>query len=95
MVHNAAARTQASEERLRRTMLRDLSLQRACGLGPEYDDYFEALYDEYATAACTTDWEFAMRLKAAGCRDWAARADAAAHERDARLDALWTQAESR
>ena len=76
-------------------MLRDLGLQRASGLGPEYDDYFEALYDEHAAAACATDWEFAMRLKAAGCRDWAARADAAARERDARLDALWTQAESR
>ena len=94
-MYNAAARTQASEERLRRTMLRDLSLQQASGLGPEYHEYFEALYDECATVAGTTDWEFAMRLKAAGCRDWAARADAAAHEREARLDALWTQAESR
>ena len=76
-------------------MLRDRSLQEATGLGPEYDEYFEALYDEYVSAAHTTDWEFAQRLKAAGCRDWAARAEAVERERETRLDALWTQAESR
>ena len=94
-VYDTAARTRASEERLRRAILRDRSLQRAAGLGPEYDEYFEALYDEHAAVAGATDWEFAQRLKAAGCRDWAERADAATRERDARLDALWTQAESR
>ena len=94
-MHNTAARTQASEERLRQAMLRDRSLQQAAGLGPEYDEFFEALHDEHAAVAATTDWEFAQRLRAAGCRDWAERADAVARERDARLDALWTQAESR
>ena len=76
-------------------MLRDRSLQSAAGLGPEYDEFFETLHDEHAAVAGTTDWEFAQRLKAAGCRDWAERADAIARARDARLDALWTQAESR
>ena len=94
-MRNTAARTQASEERLRRSMLRDLSLQSATGLGPEYDEFFEALHDEHAAVAGTTDWEFAERLKAAGCRDWAERADAVSREREARLDALWILAESR
>ena len=93
--HNTAPRTQASEERLRCLMLRDRSLQEATGLGPEYDEYFEALFDECAATAHTTDWEYAQRLKAAGYRDWAECADAAAREREAYLDALWTEAEAR
>ena len=94
-MQGVAARTRASEERLRRTMKGCRILQRAMGLGPEYDPYFDALHDECMASAGASDWEFAQRLKAAGFRDGAARADADARARNARLDDLWTRAASR
>ena len=94
-MQGAAARTRASEERLRRTMKGPRILQRAMGLGPEYDSYFDELHDECMASACATDWELAQRLKAAGFRDGAARVDADARARSARLDDLWTRAASR
>ena len=94
-MQGAAARTRASEERLRRTMKGPRILQRAMGLGPEYDSYFDELHDECMASACATDWEFALRMKAAGFRDGAARVEADARARSARLDDLWTRAASR
>ena len=94
-MQDAAARTRASEERLRRTMEGRRILQRAMGLGPEYDSYFDALHDECMASACATDWEFAQRLKAAGFHDGTARVDADARARNAWLDDLWTRAASR
>ena len=70
-------------------------LQRAMGLGLEYDTYSNELHDECMASACATDWEFAQRLKAAGFHDGTARADADARARCARLDDLWTRAASR
>ena len=34
-------------------------LQRAMGLGPEYDPYIDELHDECMASACASDWEFA------------------------------------
>ena len=90
-----ASRTRASEERLRRAMDGPRLLREASGLGPEYTDYFDELHDECMATACASDWEFVERLEAAGVRDAAARVEADARAREARLDALWTQAESR
>ena len=93
-MQDAAARTRASEERLRQAMEGRRLLQRAMGLGPEYNLYFDALHDECMASACATDWEFAQRLKAAGFHDGTARADADARARKAWLDDLWTRAAS-
>ena len=94
-MQGAAARTRAGEERLRRAMEGRRILQRAMGLGPEYDLYFDELHDECMASAGASDWEFAQRLKAAGFRDGTARVDADARARSAWLDDLWTRAASR
>ena len=92
-----ASRTRASEERLRQAMDGGRRLRQAFGLGPEYSEYFDALHEDCMATACTSDWEFAQRLVAAGCSDAeaSARVDADARARNAWLDALWTQAASR
>lgn len=92
-----AARTQASEERLRQGMDGGRRLRQAFGLGPEYSEYFDALHEDCMATACTSDWEFAQRLVAAGYSDAdaAARVAADVRTREARLDALWEQAASR
>ena len=94
-MRGVASRTRASEERLRRAMDGPRLLREALGLGPEYTQYFNELHDECMATACATDWEFAQRLEAAGYRDATARVAADARAREARLDALWTQAASR
>ena len=94
-MRGAASRTQASEERLRQVMNGPRLLREALGLGSEYAQYFDALHEECMATACATDWEFAQRLEAAGHRDATARVAADARAREARLDALWTQAASR
>lgn len=94
-MQGAAARTLASEERLRRAMEGPRILRKALGLGPQYDQYFDELHDECMATACASDWEFTERLKAAGFRKAAERVDAESRSRSARLDALWTQAASR
>lgn len=94
-MRDGARRTRASEERLRRAMDGPRLLRETLGLGPEYRQYFDELHDECMATACATDWEFVERLEAAGQRDATARVDADARAKEARLDALWTQAASR
>ena len=94
-MRGVASRTRAGEERLRRAMDGPRLLREALGLGPEYAQYFDELHDECMATACATDREFAQRLEAAGYRDATARVAADARAREARLDALWTQAASK